>query len=961
MPSLFGQPFFKELEVERAWVDRALGRAGFLDIETHGLDERAKNAAIHEAAFIKREGAGYKTVFNTHVNPLKHRWEEGLQWEEAVGWDELTPWTSNVLKENTHAQLVARASAGERTGNEMVDRILFPENGTLDTGSDEFKELVNQVTKENWEYRGVVGAEGTMHPRELLNVFHQQAEGDIWVHNLKFESRWFGEYTTPEEFLDFIERSKLQSFNPEGQNRMFRTSPLIEEAIGLTNRAQTKEEFLEAWENVWTKGFAPELEKASKTTRIFDLQELYSSTLAMAQRRGYMSPTGDVFSGTNLNVASQLLFGAPEAHEAMADVRLSADVAEHFLAINKTMAEGKELSEEAKFFFRSLEELQPQIKYRSQLKTLLGAQKAIKEGKGWRAVKKPIFFDLPTAGWNEEGEQMTREMRGKKRLVASEYEYLFDMGKVKNRIKQRAVFGETIDYNALFQDVDNRGWERMSLSQLGTEELALDAETKALLSKSVGRQIEGGVEEPLLRRGGRMMGGAFKGLKGKALPIGIGVGAALLAINLFSDDKADLEETDSPLIPVSPYSPLSTRADIVRASMIGKPTEEIVSYMKGESEDLDAFGTAATEAGTALHRYLQKYGINEGDVDSVEQLLWDPQNRVTGHYDIRYKTGEIEDIKTVSPKRWNQIISQGPDPSHMQQVNFYGIIANAPAVSLRYVQADKPEKVRKFTFAPSLEMYEASMGKVAEARRMVEETGGAVPFSPLASELGEKWDKFQTFYMQDMSDTIAEYGKERTEYKEALREKNSKKFSGKDDDYNTLEGMPHGWFGKGRRFNTDFGSGYLRIAFTEIIPEAGDAYIAQNIRRALREKIEYTQISGRDDDYLNQEGMPHGWVGRERRFFTDFGSGYQALKKIPVSLPKPIPTSVIDTVEGISLQDFVLPQASKSYKTPAVTNKQVFQKTKGSPFWEQDKVTISSNLLNGQGRRHTKYASHKSA
>lgn len=33
-------------------------------------------------------------------------------------------------------------------------------------------------------------------------------------------------------------------------------------------------------------------------------------------------------------------------------------------------------------------------------------------------------------------------------------------------------------------------------------------------------------------------------------------------------------------------------------------------------------------------------------------------------------------------------------------------------------------------------------------------------------------------------------------------------FSGKDDDYNTIEGMKHGWFGEQRRLYTDFGSGY---------------------------------------------------------------------------------------------------------------------------------------------------------
>lgn len=42
-----------------------------------------------------------------------------------------------------------------------------------------------------------------------------------------------------------------------------------------------------------------------------------------------------------------------------------------------------------------------------------------------------------------------------------------------------------------------------------------------------------------------------------------------------------------------------------------------------------------------------------------------------------------------------------------------------------------------------------------------------------------------------------------------LRKYYPSRFSGKDDSYNTIEGLRHGWYGKQRRENTDFGSGFI--------------------------------------------------------------------------------------------------------------------------------------------------------
>jgi hypothetical protein len=104
-------------------------------------------------------------------------------------------------------------------------------------------------------------------------------------------------------------------------------------------------------------------------------------------------------------------------------------------------------------------------------------------------------------------------------------------------------------------------------------------------------------------------------------------------------------------------------------------------------------------------------------------------------------------------------------------------------------------------------------------------------------------------------------------------------FSGKDDNYNTIEGLPHGGFSERmRRTLTDFGSGWQGIA--KSVYMAADEPIAYYIAGHWQTYQPYvsTLFSAKDDEYNSIEGMPHGWYGRQRRFNTDFGSGWDALR-----------------------------------------------------------------------------------
>lgn len=95
-------------------------------------------------------------------------------------------------------------------------------------------------------------------------------------------------------------------------------------------------------------------------------------------------------------------------------------------------------------------------------------------------------------------------------------------------------------------------------------------------------------------------------------------------------------------------------------------------------------------------------------------------------------------------------------------------------------------------------------------------------------------------------------------------------FSGKDDAYNTIEGLPHGGMSeKMRRTLTDFGSGWVGST-------------VWGLRRPLAREEFRQYMSAADDSYNTIEGLGHrGISGGRRRVHTDFGSGFtEGLKSL---------------------------------------------------------------------------------
>jgi serine/threonine protein kinase len=110
-------------------------------------------------------------------------------------------------------------------------------------------------------------------------------------------------------------------------------------------------------------------------------------------------------------------------------------------------------------------------------------------------------------------------------------------------------------------------------------------------------------------------------------------------------------------------------------------------------------------------------------------------------------------------------------------------------------------------------------------------------------------------------------------------------FSGKDDNYNTIEGLSHkGITQETRHKITDFGSGYIGLLPTPI-----QRLFSLGIysKTSLVEKLP-SFISSKDDDYNSIEGLSHKGVGQQKRHeLTDFGSGW-------VGIPGPVAAELVE-------------------------------------------------------------------
>ncbi len=731
-------------------MNKVQGRATFVDIETTALRPKAPLGAIWEAGAARRTTpkdiaaqmekgiyGPYLEDVNTLVQPLVHkRTPEGeVTYGEQIPQEELSPWTKGSIENEARTKLETRRDYGTTTGSPLVDQMVDEAKSSGKSleplVGDIYQSQLNRLYGQGVmptlanvpaaELEGFFG-KGPIHPTEMLGQLYGSMRGrDVWIQNLKFESSWLGELTPREQWENWVKEGKLQTFGwlesmeeqqtraaghkpglPQG--RMFQTAPKIDTAVSRAFETGK----LEDWESVFTKGFMPELEgiRPEGMTRILDSQTLSQSIFAMAQQRGYMRKSYDVFTGTNINILNYLLTGNREAHRAFMDASVTGNIVDWMLIQGKAMAEGRPISEFAERFFSTMGHIQPMMKERAQVKTLAGAYHQLLEGEPWEAVTayEPRLKDV--FGW--EGEDV--KWLGQKMVNIRKTKNLASIEDVVGFLKERQAFNKrgNVDYDRI-----------LALTQeeiIGPAVAA--AEGPEGLAKSVFKQMgawDKATEEELVQyaskyaEGGAGFWGRMARKGGRAAPYLLGAGALVLGAHALFGGPKEPETRPAPVgglglaSMLGPWAPIASKADIVRASSLGKSPLDLYNYMTGAEEPVSDFAKVSMTTGTALHQLLQQQGWAQGNVAETEQFVYDPVNQVTGHLDVRFKTGEVIDIKTVSPKRW-RAIQEGPDPEHIPQTNFYGIMTGAPYVGIQYVRADKPEMTKLYTFTPSEEM-----------------------------------------------------------------------------------------------------------------------------------------------------------------------------------------------------------------------------------------------------------------
>jgi hypothetical protein len=136
---------------------------------------------------------------------------------------------------------------------------------------------------------------------------------------------------------------------------------------------------------------------------------------------------------------------------------------------------------------------------------------------------------------------------------------------------------------------------------------------------------------------------------------------------------------------------------IVRSSMSGKSPQEIMNYLLNINEGaLPSSVQDAMEEGTEIHRQLEKEYRQAGFLISSEQEVYDAEAKVRGHYDVIIQTPngpELIDFKTVSQKRWDEVMKAGkPYEENMDQVTTYLNALKMKEGGILYVNRDTGER-----------------------------------------------------------------------------------------------------------------------------------------------------------------------------------------------------------------------------------------------------------------------------
>ena len=306
-------------------------------------------------------------------------------------------------------------------------------------------------------------------------AYDQLAGKDVWVQNLRHERSFLKERVGRNDFNAWAIGSKMESYTPG--SGLFTTTPSIKKAIHQAQGRQnsliySQQQYLEGWRDVYGafKDAMDPQNRVAGTTRVFDTMDLTKSVYGMAQAQGYMKKTGDVFTGSSVDVLSRAFFDHIETHTALEDAQLQHRLTDKLMDVGERLYSGEGLSVEDAGALHRIGETQGALKEastkRNLLDTWLGQLKFKQTGDYSHLSRSRVNFamediSLPLRVRQEDGSYVKEMMpfRRRKRMDFNSGAYADNMDDVIEAWSQRdrMQHGQAPDYKSIWGGLKSSG------------------------------------------------------------------------------------------------------------------------------------------------------------------------------------------------------------------------------------------------------------------------------------------------------------------------------------------------------------------------------------------------------------------------------------------------------------------------------------------------------------------------
>lgn len=530
----------------------------------------------------------------------------------------------------------------------------------------------------------------------------------LWTHNVRFDITQFGsQFAHPAAQKLMYERAVVPGWTKWDpySGRVYPTTTRT--AHQLRAMLYDKPQLGPTAMRQWYGSYRQMVKEAVKTGKpaVLDSLAIAQSMMGMAQVKGAMARTGDIFTGTSIE-ALAMAFGVKSkarAHLATTDVETLRRIMPKVLETTEALYKGKKLKPWMASALRTLGEVQPEIATRNVERMFAQATMELKETGKYRLRK---------GGYSSDPNDL--------------------VGVYKKFYKHRAYYEEGMLEETMAKV------QGMSQSQLEhtlyTRARVPEQVGKGTAFRAARSRFGAGMRRFLSRRNPHLVAGA-------AAMAALGAGALMLpdrkdhtTVEALRNEgmtgyqRKMMTDFGSGYQGPNPWlNPEYNKAQdipgytLVRASALGLSEEMLYRHLTRKPKE-SSYLAATAYAGTAIH-LLEEAMAKQGDA-RVERFVYDRVAGITGHMDVEVGTMP-KDIKTLSDRRFHQIASEGPDPKHIHQINFYARQIQAEAGLLEYIKRSDPTKRITYQIPYSEELYQEDVEKVGRVRERIEEELGS--------------------------------------------------------------------------------------------------------------------------------------------------------------------------------------------------------------------------------------------